>query len=101
MNQKYSPERILHFTYGDYPAKDGLWHVISFRGLRTHDLAKVIGANADMSDELVTAMWEAFSPHAEEWRAMGVFGPEVVVPKSAPLLDRLLGLTGREPDGTY
>ena len=94
------PERILHFSYGDYPAKYGLWHVISFRGLRTHDLAKVIGASTRLSDELVKAMWDAFSPHAEEWRAMGVFGPEVPVPEDAPLQDRLLGLTGRQPDGS-
>jgi hypothetical protein len=95
------PERVLHFSYGDYPAKEGLWHVISFRGLRTHDLAKFIGVNGQLADELVTAMWEAFYPRAEDWRAMGVFGPEVAVPADAPLQDRLLGLTGRQPDGSY
>jgi len=95
------PERILHFSYGDWPAKDGLWHVISFRGLRAHDIAKVIGVDAHLSDELVKEMWDAFYPQAADWRAMGVFGPEVEVPEDAPLQDRLLGLTGRQPDGSY
>ena len=38
------------------------------------------------------------SPHAEEWRAIGVFPTAVPVPADAPLLSRLLGLTGRQPD---
>ena len=33
----------------------------------------------------------------EPSRTPGLFGPPVPVPKDAPLLDRLLGLTGRDP----
>ena len=95
------PDRVLHFSYGDYPAHDGLWHVISFRGLRSFDLAKVIGVNTQLPEELTQAMWDAFVPQAETWRAMGVFGPQIEVPEDAPLQDRLLGLTGRQPEGKY
>ena len=28
----------------------------------------------------------------------GIFGPEVAVPSDAPLFDRILGVTGRDPD---
>lgn len=34
---------------------------------------------------------------AEEWRSYGVFPAAVPVADDAPLLDRLLGLTGRQP----
>ena len=47
--------------------------------------------------ELVQALWDELSPHAEEWRQIGVFPAAVAVPEDAPLLDRLLGMTGRNP----
>jgi len=45
----------------------------------------------------VQGLWDEISPHVEEWRAIGVFPAAVPVPDDAPLLDRLLGLTGRNP----
>ena len=50
-----------------------------------------------MPPTLVQGLWEELSPQAEEWREMGVYGPKVEVPDDAPLQDRLLGLTGRQP----
>ena len=75
------------------------WQINQFRGLRAHDIAQVIGVEAALPAALVQGMWDEVSPHAEEWRAMGVFPPSVPVPGDAPLLDRLLGLTGRPPGG--
>ena len=43
-------------------------------------------------------VWDEVSPHAEEWRTIGVFPTAVPGPPTAPLLSRLLGLTGRQPD---
>lgn len=90
-------DRVMHFSYGDFPAREGLWHVISFRGLRAVDLARVVGVDETLDADLVQAMWDEFLPQAEVWRAMGVFGPAVPVAPDAPLQERLLGLTGREP----
>ena len=56
-----------------------------------------VGLDDTLDPELVRAMWDAFLPQAENWRAMGVFGPRVEVPEDAPLQERLLGLTGRQP----
>jgi hypothetical protein len=61
------------------------------------DIAKWIGADTRLPDDLVQGMWDEFVPEIEEWRAMGVFGPAVPVPEEASLQDRLLGLAGRDP----
>ena len=90
-------DRIVHLSYGDYPAREYLKHITSFRGLRVYDLSRFIGADATMPPTLVQGLWEELSPQAEEWREMGVYGPQVEVPDDAPLQDRLLGLTGRQP----
>jgi uncharacterized protein (TIGR03086 family) len=90
-------DRTVHLSYGDYLARDYLKHITSFRGLRVYDIAKFIGADTTMQDDLVQGLWDELSPHAEEWRQMGVFGPAVDVPETAPLQDRLMGLTGRQP----
>lgn len=90
-------DMTIHWSYGDFPARDGIWHVISFRGLRAVDLARVIGVDDQLDPELVQAMWDEFEPQAELWRSIGVFPPKVEVADDAPLQERLLGLTGRQP----
>ena len=90
-------ERAVHLSYGDYTAREYLWQANSFRGLRSHDIARAIGADTTLPDPLVQALWEEISPNAEEWRAIGVFPAAVPVPDDAPLQERLLGLTGRNP----
>lgn len=90
-------DKTVHLSYGDYPARDYLQHITYFRGLRVYDIARFIGADTTMPSELVQGLWDELAPHAEEWRRIGVFGPAVEVPEDAPLQDRLLGLTGRDP----
>lgn len=90
-------ERTVHCSFGDFSTREYFWQVNSFRGLRAHDLAVAIGILPRLSGELVQGIWDEISPHAEEWRSYGVFPPAVPVPADAPLLDRLLGLTGRTP----
>jgi hypothetical protein len=91
-------DRIVHCSFGDFPARHYFWQINSFRGLRAHDIAKAIGVQATLPPELVQGIWQEISPHAEEWRALGVFPAAVAVAADAPLLDRLLGLTGRDPN---
>jgi uncharacterized protein (TIGR03086 family) len=90
-------DRTVHCSFGDYPTREYFWQITLFRGLRAYDLAKLLGLSLTLPDELVQGIWDQVSPHAEEWRSYGVFPPAVAVPEDAPLLDRLLGLTGRQP----
>jgi hypothetical protein len=90
-------DQVAHLSFGDYSIREYLWQINFFRGVRAHEIAQLIGVDATLPTELVTGLWEEVSPNAEEWRGLGVFGPAVAVPDDAPLLDRLLGLTGRDP----
>lgn len=90
-------ERTVHCSFGDYPAREYFWQITMFRGLRSYDLAKELGLELSLSPDLVQGIWDEISPTAEQWRAIGVFPPAIAVSEDAPLLDRLLGLTGREP----
>ena len=90
-------DRTVHCSFGDFPAREYFWQINSFRGLRAHDIARVIGVDPALPGDLVQGLWDELSPHAEQWRAIGVFPAAVPVPADAPLMDRLLGLTGRDP----
>lgn len=92
-------DRTVHCSFGDFPARGYLWQANMFRGLRAHDIARAIGVEPKLAEPLVQGIWEEISPHAEEWRAIGVFPAAVPVAEGAPLLERLLGLTGRDPRG--
>jgi uncharacterized protein (TIGR03086 family) len=91
-------DAVAHLSFGDYPVREYFWQINQFRALRAHDIAQVIGVDPELPAELVQGIWDELTPHAEEWRAIGVYGVAVPVPADAALLDRLLGLTGRSPD---
>jgi hypothetical protein len=92
-------ERTAHLSFGDYTVRQFLWQANTFRGFRAHEIAAVIGVDATLPPELVEGLWDELRPVADEWRTVGVFRTEIPVPEDAPLLDRLLGLTGRNPAG--
>jgi uncharacterized protein (TIGR03086 family) len=91
-------DRIVHCSFGDFPARHYLWQINSFRGMRAWDIAKVIGVDPTLPDALVQGLWDELTPVAEEWRKIGVFPTAVPVADDEPLMQRLLGLTGRNPE---
>ena len=90
-------ERTVHCSFGDYPAREYFWQINGFRGIRAWEIAKVIGIDPTLPDDLVQGLWDELSPVAESWRGIGVFPAAIAVPDDAPLMQRLLGLTGRDP----
>jgi len=91
------PDRNVHCSFGDFKAREYFWQINMFRGLRAHDIAEVIGTDSKLPTDLVQGIWDEVSPHAEEWRAIGVFGPKVEIAEDADLQAKLLALTGRQP----
>jgi len=89
-------DAVAHLSFGDYKVREYFWQINMFHGLRARDIANVIGVDSSLPDDLVQGIWDEVSPNADEWRKIGVFGPEIEVPADAPLIDRLLALTGRK-----
>lgn len=61
------------------------------------DLARATGQQPQWAAEIIETTHQQMAEIAEQGRQMGVFGPEVPVPKTGSTLDRMLGLTGRDP----
>jgi uncharacterized protein (TIGR03086 family) len=90
-------EKIVHISYGDFPVDDYLRDITIQRSFAAYDLAKFIGADTTLPEDLVKGLWEITQPVADMLRAYGVFKEKIEVPEDAPLQQRLLGLTGRDP----
>jgi uncharacterized protein (TIGR03086 family) len=90
--------RTVHLSFGDV---DGRFYVLQRTAdLVVHgwDLAVATGQPLAVDLELVQAAWDVTAPAiTPQVRAAGIFGAEVAVRDDAGLLDRLLGLTGRDP----
>jgi len=89
-------DKTTHLSYGDFPARDYIQHIISFRAFRSYDIAKLIGADTTMDAGFVRALLDEFSPVIEGYRQMGVFPPALEVPDDASPQAKLLAMVGRE-----
>lgn len=64
------------------------------------DVARASGQQFECDPELLEAVHgfvQQFSGPGQEASREGLFGPVVPVPEKAPLLDRVVGLAGRDP----
>lgn len=61
------------------------------------DLARATGQEPRWNDGVLKYLHREVEQTAEQGRQMGVYGDPVQVPATAAVLDRTLGLTGRDP----
>ncbi|MEE1753830.1 TIGR03086 family metal-binding protein [Streptomyces sp. SP18CS02] len=61
------------------------------------DLARATGQAYDADEASLRVSYELLAPAADDPGSGGMFGPPVPVPDDAPLLDRVIGLSGRHP----
>lgn len=89
--------KTVHLSYGDFPAKDYLWHITTFRMYRTVEIARFINVDDSLPDDLVKGMWEILVPNAEMLRQNKIFKEAIPVSEDAPLYEKILALSGRNP----
>jgi hypothetical protein len=89
-------DRLVHLTYGDFPAREYLQQNISVRAFWSYDIAKVIGADTTMADDFVQALMDEFSPVVAGYRQRGLIPPAIEVASAASPQTKLLAMVGRE-----
>jgi uncharacterized protein (TIGR03086 family) len=75
--------------------------LVALNEVLTHgwDVARASGQPYEPDHASLEAVYGFLAPFAGSGEeAAGLFGPAVAVPDDAPLLDRVIGLTGRDPD---
>ena len=86
------------YVFGTFPATGAAMLNLGEVVVHNWDVAKATG-QALVIDPAVGQMiydWGVSNP-LDDFRDHGAFGPEVAVPASAPIVDRLVGLLGRQP----
>lgn len=64
------------------------------------DLARATGQQLEADPVVLEAVHEMATAMGDQGRKMGAFGDEVEIGEDAPMLDRVLGLSGRDPQWT-
>jgi uncharacterized protein (TIGR03086 family) len=90
-------DTTVQLSYDTVPMGEYLQEQVSDVAIHTWDLARAIGADEQLDDAVVEAVWTIFEPQKETLAASGLYAPPVPIPDDAPLLHRLLAVTGRDP----
>ncbi len=89
-------DRQVHLSYGDYSAREYLQHITLFRGLRVYDIAKLIGTNTTLAEDLLQGMYDEYKPLADGYREYGILPPALEAQDDTDLQIKFLALVGRE-----
>ncbi len=89
-------EAPVQLSYDTVTAYDYLREQVSDVAIHAWDLARAVGADEALDDELVQAVWTVFEPQRDTLEASGLFASPVPIADDAPLQSRLLALTGRD-----
>ncbi|UGQ13017.1 TIGR03086 family metal-binding protein [Yinghuangia sp. ASG 101] len=87
----------VHVTGGRIAAEDYGWQMIGDLTVHAWDLARGIGDDDRMDEDLAREVYDRIAPQASAWQGSGMFAPPVDVPDDAPVQDRLVALLGRTP----
>ena len=86
----------VQLSYDTVKVDDYLREQVSDVTIHSWDLARAVGADEKLDDQLVEATWTIFEPQRDALSASGLFAHPVPIDDDAPLQLRLLALTGRD-----
>jgi len=86
----------VQLSYDTVTADEYLREQVADVTIHAWDLARAVGADESLDDELVRAVWTVFEPQKDALEASGLFASPVAIPDDAPLQSRLLAITGRD-----
>ncbi|WP_066042719.1 TIGR03086 family metal-binding protein [Herbiconiux solani] len=90
------PDSLVNLASDTVPVAEYLKEQVSDVTIHSWDLARAVGAEERLDEELIAAVWTVFEPQRDALEASGLFASPVPVPEDAPLQSRLLALTGRD-----
>ena len=85
---------VVHLTYGDYPIEEYLEHVTYYRAFQAWAIARYVGNEYHLTDDLVDGLWELVDLHLDDLRSIGVFPPEIEIPQDSSKEEKLLARVG-------
>lgn len=88
-------DRIVHLSFGDFPARFYLTQLAADHLIHAWDLARGIGADERLDPELVDVVAAWFAGQEEGYRATGAIGERPPVADDADAQTRLLAAFGR------
>lgn len=89
--------RHVELSYGRRPAEGYCREMTMDLAVHAWDLARGIGADERLDDELVAEVYDMVAPQADQLAGSGLFAPPVEVGETADTQTRLLALLGRRP----
>ncbi|PKB67676.1 MAG: TIGR03086 family protein [SAR202 cluster bacterium Io17-Chloro-G4] len=90
-------EKIVDSPFGKIPVAQFIMLPFADMVIHKWDLARAVGAEEALDGSLAEICYNTFACIAEGARNSGAFGPEVQIPISGSMQDKLLGVTGRTP----
>lgn len=91
------PATVVHLSYGTVPLDPYLRQQTADVTIHAWDLARATGSDETLDPDLVRAVWSDLDTQRDMLAESGLFADPIPVPDGAPLQDRLIALTGRDP----
>lgn len=85
---------------GSMPARTIAMMMVGELVVHGWDIARATGQTIDTDPDVLATVHEMVVELGDMSRQYNVFGEPVAVPEDAPMLDRVLGLSGRDPQWT-